>query len=159
MSVTLERRTIPPGEDEYLQEAWELKELIRDTESLLKQRWGFFADAYQRARVHVLLADGDVIGFAAVRLDGYILFLAVDPEFRGQGFGRRLVARVAENHDSVSCHARATNEGALAFYRAVGFEVERHIDRYYEDGGDAYFLRLGQEGLTDKLSQFFGRGQ
>jgi len=159
VSVNVERVVVEPGDDAHLDAAWQLKERIRHAEGVLKQRWGFFADAYQRAHVHVLLADGDVIGFAAVRLDGYILFLAVDPEFRGRGFGRRLVARVAENHDSVSCHARATNEDALAFYRTVGFEVERRIDRYYEDGGDAYFLRLGQEGLAKKLSQFLGRGQ
>ncbi|AGN00960.1 acetyltransferase [Salinarchaeum sp. Harcht-Bsk1] len=153
MSVTVETRSVGPGSDEYLEAAWELKERIRRSEGVLKQRRGFFADAYRRSRVHVLLADEEVVGFAAVRRDGYVLFLAIASEYRGQGFGERLIARVAEEHDSITCHARASNEGALGFYENLGFEIRRRIDNYYEDGGDAYYLKLGEDtGLTSKIT-------
>ncbi len=155
MSVNVETAVVEPGDDSYVDAAWQLKEQIRHADGVLRQRWQFFSDAYKRARVHILFADEEVIGFAAVRLDGYILFLAVSPDYREEGLGRMLIARVAENHDSVSCHARASNEEALRFYETVGFEVERHIERYYEDGGDAYFLRLGKEGIADRISEFF----
>lgn len=159
MSVTVEKRIVPPGDDDLLDSAWELKEDVREREGLLKQRWRFFADAYRRATVHAFLTgDDDLVGFAAARRDGYILFLAVAPEYRGEGYGERLVASVAEESDSVSCHARATNENALAFYRHLGFEVERRIDNYYEDGGAAHYLRLGRSGkLRDRLSDFLRR--
>ncbi|QDX41609.1 N-acetyltransferase [Salarchaeum sp. JOR-1] len=159
MSVTVEKRVVPRGDDDYLQEAWELKEEIREEESLLKQRWRFFADAYERATVYAYVAGDDTLaGFAAARRDGYILFLAVAPDYRGEGFGERLVAAVAEDAETVSCHARASNENALAFYKHLGFEVERRIENYYEDGGTAYYLRLGERGkLRDKLSEFLRR--
>ena len=158
MSVNIDVQVVPPGSDEYLEAAWKLKERIRRTEGVLKQRRGFFSDAYRRSNVHVLLEDGQLIGFAAVRRDGYILFLAVAAERRGNGFGEQLVARVADDHDTVTCHARASNEGALAFYEGIGFDIKRRIDNYYEDGGDAYYLKLGEESsLAGRLTEFMRR--
>ena len=161
MSVNVDSRVVAPGSDEYVDQAWELKEFIRDREGVLKQRRDFFENAYRRSRVFAEFADVDgdeLIGFAAVRRDGYILFLAVDPEARGQGIGKRLVARVAEEHRSVTCHARSTNENALQFYEHLGFEITRRIDNYYEDGGDAYYLKLGSSaGVSDRLSNLIRR--
>jgi ribosomal protein S18 acetylase RimI-like enzyme len=157
VSVTIDSRVIEPGDDEYVEAAWELKERIRRQEGVLKQRRGFFTDAYRRSRVYALVdPDYDsesIVGFAATRRDGYILFLAVNPEYRGEGFGRQLVAAVAEDHSSVTCHARANNESALGFYEHIGFEIERRVEGYYEDNGDAYYLRLGDGGITSKLSR------
>jgi ribosomal protein S18 acetylase RimI-like enzyme len=159
VSVNVDTRIADPGSDDYLEEAWDLKEEIRRSEDVLKQRRGFFADAYRRSTVHVLVgSDDDVVGYAAVRRDGYILFLAVAPEHRGEGFGKRLVATVVDEHDSVTCHARATNENALQFYESLGFEIKRRIENYYEDGGDAYYLKLGKEaGIASKLGDLVRR--
>jgi ribosomal protein S18 acetylase RimI-like enzyme len=158
VSVNVERRVDEPGSTEHAEEAWELKERIRAAEGVLKQRRGFFIDAYRRATTHLIFEDDDLIGFASARRDGYILFLAVAPEARGEGYGKRLVAEVARDHRSVSCHARTTNEGALAFYEHLGFEVKRRITNYYEDGGDAYYLRLGEKGgIREKFSDLFRR--
>ena len=160
MSVNVDFEIARPGDESYVDEAWGLKERIRADEDVLKQRRGFFVDAYRRSTVHLLVTgeDGDdqrLMGFAAVRRDGYILFLAVAPEFRGEGVGKRLVSQVADEHDSVTCHARASNENALGFYKHLGFEVERRIGNYYEDGGDAFYLKLGGDGgITKKLSDF-----
>lgn len=159
MSINVEHRVIDPGDDALLEEAWSLKEAIRHEENVLKQRRGFFTRAYRRSTVYSYVGPGDdLIGFAAVRRDGYILFLAVATDFRGEGFGERLVAEVADNHRRVTCHARTTNENALDFYDHLGFDIVRRIDNYYEDGGDAYYLRLGErEGLADRLSSFLRR--
>ena len=159
VSVNIDTCVVPPGDNRYVEEAWQLKERIRKHDDVLKQRRGFFTDAYRRSTVYGYLMDGDdgkrLIGFAAVRRDGYILFLAVDADFRGEGFGQQLVAKVAENHDTVTCHARSTNQNALDFYRHLGFAVERRINNYYEDGGDALYLRLGEEeGIAKRLSDF-----
>ena len=157
MSVNVDTEIARPGDESYVEEAWQLKECIRREENVLKQRKGFFTDAYRRSTVYIFLTGEDerLMGFAAVRRDGYILFLAVTPEFRGEGIGKRLVGEVADNHDTVTCHARASNEQALGFYEYLGFEMSRHIDNYYEDGGDAYYLKLGEGGgITKKLSEF-----
>ncbi len=159
MSINVQRVEVPPGSDDYVTRAWELKERIRRNEGVLRQRRGFFTTAYGRATVFLYIdrSSDRLVGFATVRRDGYILFLAVDEDYRGQGFGRRLVASVAEQYTTVTCHARTTNSKALAFYRSLGFEVEQRVDGYYEDGGDAYYLRLGEspsirERLADRLN-------
>ncbi|NHN40616.1 GNAT family N-acetyltransferase [Halorubellus sp. JP-L1] len=155
MSVNVDTRVVGPGNDDLVTDAWELKEQIRRAEGVLKQRRDFFTDAYRRSTVQAIVEDGfetRLLGFVAVRRDGYILFLAVDPERRGEDIGKKLVARVADDHRTVTCHARTTNENALQFYEHLGFEVKRRIDNYYEDGGDAYYLKLGDDGgLTTRL--------
>ncbi|WP_136715325.1 GNAT family N-acetyltransferase [Halorientalis salina] len=159
MSATIESRVVESGADDYVDEAWALKEQIRREDGVLRQRRGFFKDAYRRSTVYCYLETGQLeperlVGFAAVRRDGYILFLAVSEEYRGNGFGKQLIARVADNHSSVTCHARTTNEPAIGFYKHMGFEVQRRIENYYEDGGDAFYLKLGSGGgITDRLSR------
>lgn len=157
MSVNVDRRTVRPGNDNYVEAAWQLKERVRREDQVLQQRKKFFSDAYRRSTVYCFHTDGvteSLIGFAVARRDGYVLFLAVAPEFRGDGFGRRLISTVAENYTDVSCHARVSNQNALSFYEHLGFETVRRISGYYEDGGDAYYLRLGDDGLASKLSRF-----
>ena len=98
VSVNVDTRIVGPGNDDLVNEAWQLKEQIRREEGVLKQRRDFFSDAYRRSTVHAFVEDGfdtELMGFVAVRRDGYILFLAVDPEYRGEDIGKKLVARVA----------------------------------------------------------------
>ena len=160
MSVNIQRQIVNPGSDTYVESAWELKERIRKADGVLRQRKSFFTNAYTRSTVY-LFADrtnDKLVGFAAVRRDGYILFLAVDETYRGEGFGKRLVANVAEDYGSVTCHARSTNREALDFYRALGFRVKRRIDNYYEDGGDAFYLQLGDDdSIRDRLANLLSR--
>lgn len=160
MSVNIRRLEVSPGSDEYVDEAWRLKERIRQKEGVLRQRKNFFTNAYTRSRVFLYRDEtrNRFIGFATVRRDGYLLFLAVDEAYRGQGFGKRLIARVAEEFGQVTCHARTTNRNALNFYRALGFEISRRIENYYEDGGDAYYLKLGEDAsIREKLANLLKR--
>ena len=160
MSINVQRRVVSPGDDDFVERAWQLKERIRRTDGVLRQRKSFFSNAYERSTVYLYADRGSdrLIGFAAVRRDGYILFLAVDPEYRGQGFGKRLVASVADEHSAVTCHARTTNSEALDFYKHLGFRVKRRIDSYYEDGGDAYYLQLGEEeSIRERLAKLLRR--
>ena len=159
VSVNVEKRVDGPGDARHAEQAWKLKERIRHEEGVLKQRRGFFVDAYRRSTTHLLMVDDDIAAFASVRRDGYILFLAVAPDHRGKGFGRQLVAEIADSYRTVTCHARTTNEDALAFYRHIGFDVTRRIDNYYEDDGDAYYLKLGgeeKESLVERLRGLVG---
>ena len=155
MSVNVRRSVVSPGDDTHVETAWRLKERIREEDGVLRQRRRFFRNAFKRSTVYLYRDQGAdrLIGFAAVRRDGYVLFLAVAPAHRSEGFGKRLIARVAEDYGTVTCHARTTNEEALGFYKHIGFQIRRRIDNYYEDGGDAYYLRLGEETIRDKLSK------
>jgi len=85
-------------------------------------------------------------------------FLLFRLRYRGEGHGKRLVAEAANDHESISCHARATNESALSFYEYLGFEIVRRITSYYEDGGDAYYLKLGDTpSIRDRFADLLRR--
>lgn len=136
----------PPKDTTHLDDVWELKQRIRREEGYLCQTWDFFSSAYERNTAHILLEDG-VVGFAVVRSDGYILFLGVSSEYRGKGLGRTLVEKAAEDHDKLTCHARASNENAVGFYEHLGFDVDRHVDSYYQNGEDAIYMSRN-EGIS-----------
>ncbi len=160
MSVNIRRLEVAPGNDEYVEEAWQLKERIRREDGVLRQRKTFFSNAYRRSRVYLYVDEMEsrLIGFATVRRDGYLLFLAVAEEYRGQGFGKRLIACIADEFGSVTCHARTTNRNALGFYRKLGFQVNRRVNNYYEDGGDAYYMQLGEDdSIREKLANILRR--
>jgi ribosomal protein S18 acetylase RimI-like enzyme len=158
VSVNIDTRVVGRADDEYVDAAWRLKERIRRSDGVLRQRRGFFRSAYRRSTVYLYIdrTEESLIGFAAVRRDGYILFLAVGHQYRGNGFGKRLIARVSDDYGTVTCHARSTNEDAINFYQHIGFDIRRRIENYYEDGGDAFYLKLGEESIREKLSNLLG---
>lgn len=73
-----------------------------------------------------------LVGTVMVGYDGHrgwINYLAVDPEHQGRGLGRRLVHEaerrlVALGCPKVNLMVRSTNPDVVAFYRALGYEVD-----------------------------------
>jgi len=70
VSATVEKRVDAAGETDYVDAAWQLKEHIHNKEGVLKQRRGFFIDAYRRSSTHLFFEDGELVAFASVRRDG-----------------------------------------------------------------------------------------
>lgn len=149
----MEYERIPPHDDSRVEDAWDVKEEIRRSEGYLQQTYEFFRDSYENNTSHLYLDDEEVAAFSVVRNDGYLLFLGVEPEYRGRGLGRSLVEEAVSNHSKVSCHTRESNENALEFYRHLGFEKTREIESYYRNGETAHFLvNRTQASLRKKLS-------
>ena len=75
-----------------------------------------------------------------------VLSIGVHPRHRRQGIGRDLMA-VAEDvarsfhAGEVRLEVNVRNEGALAFYRTLGYEVLGRLARYYSWGDDAFAMR------------------
>lgn len=107
--------------------------------------------AGRRIRAWTALAPetGEPVGYAVMwfRATGAQLGnLAVAPERRGRGIGRRLVRRaLVAARDSDARHlileVRESNEAALALYRSMGFRVlGRRRDYYRSPSEDAIVM-------------------
>ncbi|KTG30480.1 ribosomal protein S18-alanine N-acetyltransferase [Haloferax profundi] len=78
---------------------------------------------------------------------GHVKDLAVRPEARGNGLGRRLLldaltAMTIAGAAVVKLEVRASNEPARNLYQSVGFRPARRVPRYYGDGEDAFIMVL-----------------
>lgn len=145
MTPSVNERTVPPGDDTYLEQTWKLKERIRRSDGVLKQPRAYFETEYRQETVYLLLLPDDhnqVIAFAVMHANGYLSLLGVAPEHRRKGLGTRLIQLLLNDHSVITCHTRATNQEARRFYLHDGFTVQRRIDDYYPDGTAALSLRL-----------------
>ena len=95
-------------------------------------------------------SDGlQLVGYAGgwvVDGDVQILKVGVDPAWRRHGIARELLSRIASDARDLgartcSLEVRAGNDGAQAFYRALGFESLGTRPRYYSDGEDALIMQ------------------
>jgi len=69
-------------------------------------------------------------GFDGVR--GWIHHLAVSPSIRRTGVATRLMRAAEDGLERLGCpkvnlQVRSTNAGVVAFYRAIGYEVEERV--------------------------------
>jgi peptide alpha-N-acetyltransferase len=81
------------------------------------------------------------------RLRGYIAMLAVDPNIRRIGLGRKLVHQNIEDMkklgaEEIMLETEITNSAALRLYESFGFLKEKRLQSYYLNNNDAYKLKL-----------------
>lgn len=76
---------------------------------------------------------------------GHVKDIAVHPECRERGIGRDLLARAlgalaAAGCTRVKLEVRAGNAAARSLYRRFGFEAQRQVPGYYQDGETAIVM-------------------
>ena len=84
---------------------------------------------------------GEILGFAGLWLmvdEAHVVTVAVDPRFRGRGYGRLLVhglVEVAREHQMAvaTLECRVSNVAARTLYRRYGFYEVGMRRRYYSD--------------------------
>lgn len=87
----------------------------------------------------VAVDDGRVVGYIAYEVivdEGSIVELAVDPEHRRKGVGRKLAELMLTSCTGVKTvclEVRASNTAAKALYEALGFEAVSVRKNYYDD--------------------------
>ncbi|HEY0604056.1 MAG TPA: GNAT family N-acetyltransferase [Herpetosiphonaceae bacterium] len=80
-------------------------------------------------------SEGQVVGFIGV-VKVKIEMLFIDPAWRGQGIGRRLLTHAVEVLGATLVDVNEQNPQAIGFYDRMGFEV---IWRSERDGADKPF--------------------
>ncbi len=112
-----------------------------------------FVDELANPIAHYLvMLDGEsVVGYAGfwqILDEGHITNVALLPNYRGRGLGRRLVGRLIElakqlNIIQMTLEVRPSNDAALALYRQFGFSVQgRRPNYYYDTNEDALIMWL-----------------
>ena len=97
----------------------------------------------------VAIEDGEVVAYIIFWIKeeglGHIIALAVDKKFRGQHIATRLLMMAVSIFKNCHIHritleVKSHNDVAVAFYKKFGFEIDRKVPGYYEDGSDAYVM-------------------
>src|SRR2546423_1512562 len=91
--------------------------------------------AWQPGLFFVAEQSGKIIGTVMVGYDGHrgwINYLGVAPDQQRKGVARRLMQHAEAALRKIGCpkvnlQVRATNEGVVAFYKTIGFEVEERV--------------------------------
>ena len=87
------------------------------------------------------------VGFWFIVDEAHISTLAVHPDFRGQGIGRRLleealVEALRRGADLVTLEVRASNQRSIDLYKEFGFRVKARKPRYYRDNHEDALLMV-----------------
>ena len=103
----------------------------------------------------VVAVEGDIVagyvGSQSVMGEADMMNLAVSPEYRRRGIGRKLVQALvtqlsANDVRSLTLEVRISNDGAIALYNDLGFtQVGRRPNYYSNPKEDALILRLEWE--------------
>ncbi len=98
----------------------------------------------QFARYLVVEVDEQVIAYGGLWLildEAHVINIAVKPDFRGQGWGRKLLEQMLKlSHKSgakiVWLEVRPSNQPARQLYISLGFKPVGLRPKYYADNGE-----------------------
>jgi ribosomal-protein-alanine N-acetyltransferase len=101
----------------------------------------------------LVATEGDaVVGYVVAdvvpnhgRAIGHVKDLAVHPDRRDGGFGRRLLAHALteladQGATTVKLEVREDNDAAIHLYHTFDFQTLRRVPGYYDNGDDAYVM-------------------
>jgi [ribosomal protein S18]-alanine N-acetyltransferase len=81
------------------------------------------------------------IGIEKILDEVHIINMAIDPDYRGKGIGKRLMQHVLNDEEVFFLEVRVSNETAKSVYEKYGFKVINTRKGYYADGEDALVMR------------------
>jgi ribosomal-protein-alanine N-acetyltransferase len=151
--VTVRAPTTETGPTIRPAERADLLAVFRIEQEAFAQPWPFQAfEDYLDSAGFMVAVDGGIVGYVVAdtvpnhgRPLGHIKDLAVHSDYRGRGYGRRLLGRAlavleTAGTRSVKLEVRASNAAARSLYDDFGFVHRRTVPRYYSDGEDALVL-------------------
>jgi ribosomal-protein-alanine N-acetyltransferase len=115
----------------------------------------------QRNCIGMVAEHGDiVVGFMLYELHRsklQVLNFAVRPDFRREGVGRQMIAKLASKltdhrRTKICLQVRESNLDAQLFYRAQGFRATEVLHEFYDDTGeDAYLIEYALPSIMEQV--------
>lgn len=119
----------------------------------------FLRQAYDCWRNGFIVAqqDNQVVGYTLIvpkaqdrhlgaRDEAWMLSLAIDGRFQGQGIAKQLVKHAlqrCDHYQSIYLTVSPDNLAAISIYRSVGFEVVEQEGNYFADGQSRLVMKRG----------------
>lgn len=141
-----------------------------DVEAVAKIEQDCFSDAWSERLLCDMLnspfdeawvlvdSEGSVHGYINIRFlagEGELMRIAVEKDFRGLGYSRKLMERMVKSAQEKEAHdltleVRAGNGAAINLYKSYGFKKEAvRRDYYHSPAEDAFIMwRRGLPGIT-----------
>jgi ribosomal protein S18 acetylase RimI-like enzyme len=131
--LPLEIRPFRRDDTQSVVELWQACDLVRpwnDPFADVERKLLVAPDLFLVAEHEQAVVGSVMAGYEGHR--GWINYLAVEPVRRRNGIGRALMAEAEERLLSAGCpkvnlQVRAENTDVLAFYRAIGYEVDEVV--------------------------------
>ena len=106
-----------------------------------------------RHKYLVAAQDGKIVGYIGLEKiagEAHIINMAVHPDSRGGGMGKKLVKKVLNTKDVFFLEVRASNIPAQKLYEKYGFKKVGARKNYYEDNNeDALIMRRNPGEMTN----------
>ncbi|MCX7835007.1 MAG: ribosomal protein S18-alanine N-acetyltransferase [bacterium] len=105
---------------------------------------------FQKNGIAIVAAQQFPIGYAFGRVtldEGELLNLAVSKPYRKRNLGRAILNEFLNRcwklgANKVYLEVRVKNTAAIQLYRSAGFIIEGRRNKYYQDGEDAFIMKL-----------------
>ncbi|MBU0502415.1 MAG: ribosomal protein S18-alanine N-acetyltransferase [Candidatus Margulisbacteria bacterium] len=82
------------------------------------------------------------IGVEKIAGETHIINMAVHPDYRRKGVGKKLIETILNDSDVFFLEVRISNVAAQKLYEKFGFKNVGTRKKYYQDNGeDAYIMR------------------
>jgi [ribosomal protein S18]-alanine N-acetyltransferase len=133
-----------------LNECWRLDQrCFSDGEAYDRETFRYLLSHAQSVCYKVVDAGSQMIAFVVGMIEpdgsGHVVALAVSPEYRRRGHGRRLMEMIESGFSQRSARAvrlevRTSNQEAQKLYFDMGYRIVRRMPRYYTSGDDGYLM-------------------
>jgi ribosomal-protein-alanine N-acetyltransferase len=99
--------------------------------------------------VYIIKNDKEIAGFVILQMDGtfkgYIQTICINEDFRGKGFGTKLLKfcedRILHISPNVFICVSSFNAGALQLYTDFGFKIVGELNNFVKEGYTELLLR------------------
>ncbi|HSB12121.1 MAG TPA: ribosomal protein S18-alanine N-acetyltransferase [Blastocatellia bacterium] len=133
-----------------LNECWRLDQrCFSDGEAYDRETIRYLLSHAQSVCYKILSPSDQMIAFVVGMIEpddtGHVVALAVAPEHRRLGYGRRLMFEVEQGFlrrgiSTVRLEVRTSNVAAQRLYQDLGYKIVRRMPRYYTSGDDGFLM-------------------